>query len=57
MSKSWVLNVQEDSNGDCFLVFNEEMFEQSGFKIGDVLSWVNNKDGSFTLTKKETPSK
>ena len=57
MSKSWVLNVQEDSNGDCFLVFNEEILEQSGFKIGDVLSWENNKDGSFTLTKKETPSK
>jgi hypothetical protein len=29
------------------------MLEASGFKLGDELDWIDNKDGSWTLTKKK----
>lgn len=51
--KSWVLDVQEDSEGELFIQLTEEMLEASGFKIGDTFDWKDNSDGSFTLIKKE----
>jgi hypothetical protein len=51
-NKSWVLDVQE-KDGEFFIEFTQEMLEGSGFKIGDELDWKDNKDGSFTLTKKQ----
>lgn len=53
MNKSWILEVEQAPDGDYFIQLNEEILEESGFKIGDVLDWKDNKDGSFTLTKKE----
>lgn len=53
MNKSWVLDVHESEDGDKYIVFTEEMLEASGFKIGDELDWIDNHDGSWTLTKKQ----
>jgi hypothetical protein len=53
MSKSWVLDVKQYEDGDFYIEFTDEMLEGSGFKIGDELDWIDNKDGSFTLTKKK----
>ena len=50
--KSWILNVKEDSNtGEYYIEIPQEILEESGFKIGDDLHWIDNRDGSFTLMK------
>ena len=33
------------------LTFPDEMLEELGWKEGDVLEWIDNKDGSFSLRK------
>ena len=40
-----------DDNG--ILTFPDELLEKTGWKEGDVLEWIPNNDGSFTLVKKE----
>jgi|TARA_R100000027_G_C2183638_1_gene74722 bifunctional DNA-binding transcriptional regulator/antitoxin component of YhaV-PrlF toxin-antitoxin module len=40
-----------DENGT--LTFPKELLEKTGWKEGDVLEWIPNDDGSFTLEKKE----
>ena len=53
--KSWTIELQDDpETGDCILEFPPDMLEETGWKEGDVLEWNDNKDGSFTMTKKET---
>ena len=36
---------------DGVLTFPEELLEATGWKEGDVLEWIDNKDGSFSLVK------
>ena len=53
--KSWTIELQDDpETGDCILEFPPDMLEETGWKEGDVLEWHDNKDGSYTMTKKET---
>ena len=53
--KSWVIEVQEDMDtGDCIIEFPPDMLEETGWKEGDVLEWHDNKDGSYTMIKKQT---
>ena len=40
-----------DENG--ILTFPDELMEEIGWKEGDVLEWIPNDDGSFTLVKTE----
>lgn len=40
-----------DENG--VLTFPDEMIETLEWKEGDVLQWIDNSDGSWTLKKKE----
>ena len=40
-----------DENG--ILTFPDELMEEIGWKEGDVLEWIPNDDGSFTLVKIE----
>lgn len=52
--KRWILDVKEDpETGDAILEFPPDLLEETGWKEGDDLIWTDNKDGSFTLTKKE----
>jgi hypothetical protein len=52
--KTWTLEVKEDpENGDCILEFPEDLMEEAGWKEGDELDWIDNKNGSYTLKKKE----
>ena len=53
MNKSWVVDVQENEDGELFIELNDEILEGSGFKVGDDVVWEDNKDGSFTLKKSE----
>jgi len=38
---------------DGVITFPPEMIEELGWKEGDVLKWIDNKDGSFTLKKND----
>ena len=38
-------------NDDGVLTFSDELLEATGWKEGDVLHWIDNKDGSFSLVK------
>jgi bifunctional DNA-binding transcriptional regulator/antitoxin component of YhaV-PrlF toxin-antitoxin module len=38
---------------DGILTFPDELIEKLGWKEGDVLEWIDNKDGSFLLKKDE----
>ena len=48
----YTLTVQKDPESeDLILEFPDSLMETTGWKIGDVLEWVDNKDGSWTLRK------
>jgi len=49
--KSWILDVKQTEDGDYILEFNDEILAETGWKEGDVLKWVDNGDGSWTLKK------
>lgn len=38
---------------DGVLTFPDEMMEKLGWKEGDTLEWIDNKDGSWSLVKCE----
>lgn len=51
MTKTWTLDVQQHEDGEHFIEFPEEVLAEVGWKEGDVLKWLNNGDGSWTLKK------
>lgn len=51
MSK-YTVKLEEGENGDLILPFSDELLKEMGWKEGDTLEWKDNKDGSYTLTKK-----
>ena len=54
---NWTLTVQEDpETGDQILEFPDDLMESAGWKEGDVLEWIDNKNGSWTLRKKDGTS-
>jgi hypothetical protein len=53
-TNQWILDVQEDpATEELFLQFPPDMLEVTGWQEGDVLEWHDNKDGSWTLKKKQ----
>ena len=49
---SWTLKVEQDpENGDLILPFNDEILEAVGWKEGDIIQWISNDDGSWTMRK------
>jgi NTP pyrophosphatase (non-canonical NTP hydrolase) len=52
-NKSWTLDIEEDpENGDAILNLPPDLLDAVGWVEGDVLDWEDNKDGTWTLTKK-----
>lgn len=54
-NKTWTLNVEENEEGDQFIVLPDEIIQQLDLKEGDTMQWIDNKDGSWSLVKKEIP--
>jgi hypothetical protein len=46
-----IMNTTLTIDNDGILTFPPEFLEQVGWKEGDVLQWIDNHDGSWTLTK------
>jgi hypothetical protein len=54
MNKRWIVSLKKDSETeDLILPLNDNILQEVGWKIGDVIEWVDNKDGSWTMKKKE----
>lgn len=54
---SWTLKLEEDSEtGDLLLPLTDEILESAGWKEGDTLEWIDNKDGTWTLRKTDATS-
>ena len=54
-NKTWTINVEEDpETGELILPLNDEILEETGWKTGDSIDWIDNKDGSWTMKKIET---
>jgi hypothetical protein len=52
--KSWTVTLEEDpETGDLMLPFTDEILEEIGWKEGDVIEWIDNKNGSYSLVKKD----
>jgi len=57
-NKSWTVTLEEDlETGDLVLPFTQEILTELGWKEGDLLEWVDNKDGSWSLVKKKDKKK
>ena len=49
---TFTLKVQEDKKTkNLFIKLPLKIMKVMGWRIGDNLEWIKNKDGSFTLTK------
>ena len=52
-NKSWTVTLDEDPNtGDLIMPLPQEILDLQGWKEGDVLEWTDNKDGSWSLSRK-----
>jgi len=55
MSKptQWTITLEEadDGSGDLVMPLSEDLLEGAGWKEGDTLEWIDNKDGTWTLRK------
>ena len=45
----WIIPVDDDYN----ITFPEDLLEQTGWKEGDTLQWIDQGDGSFKMIKKD----
>lgn len=53
--KTWTVPIEEDpETGDGLITFPPDFLSISGWQEGDVISWKDNGDGSWTLEKKST---
>lgn len=51
------LNIIEDpQSGDLLLDLTNELCEEMGWTVGDTLEWIDNKNGSWSLKKKDAPT-
>lgn len=50
--QSWTLPVECDGD-DCVVTFPDEFLEKAGWKVGDILQWIDNGDGTFSLIKSD----
>jgi hypothetical protein len=53
-NNQWIITVQESGETkELYLEFPPDAINQVGWDAGDTIVWEDNKDGSYTLTKKE----
>ena len=55
--KTWSVRVVEDPDnpGELVLDLGQEICDQLDWRAGDLVEWLDNKDGSWTLEKIPTP--
>ena len=53
MNSTVVTLVKDPETGDLILPLDDEIFSETGWEIGDTLEWIDQKNGSWVLRKKE----
>jgi hypothetical protein len=54
-NRTWTITLEEDSEtGDLILPLNDDILAETGWKTGDSINWIDNKDGSWTMKKIES---
>jgi hypothetical protein len=54
MTTSWSITIEEDpETGDLILPLPQDLLDLQGWTEGDILEWVDNKNGSWSLVKSE----
>lgn len=48
-----IITLEKDENGDLILPLSDELCKEVGWKVGDVIEWIDNGDGSWTMKKLE----
>ena len=48
-----IVTLEKDENGELILPLGDELMDELGWKIGDTIEWIDNKDGTWTMRKKE----
>jgi hypothetical protein len=56
MKNSYTLEIKEE-NGYQYIELPNSLIKKMGWKIGDMIDWHDNKDGTWSLLKIATPSK
>lgn len=52
MNNKYTIVLEEDpETGDLILPLTDEILAEVGWKIGDTLKWIDNKNGSWTIRK------
>lgn len=51
--KSYSITLQETEAGELYLPLPDEVLKELGWSEGTQIDWVDNKDGSWTLKKRE----
>lgn len=36
---SYIIEIEENNNGDCYITFPDELVEELGWQDGDILDW------------------
>ena len=56
MNDKWTITLEDadDGSGDLVLPLPDDLMEGAGWKEGDTLEWIDNKNGTWTLRKKES---
>ena len=54
-TKQWIKPIVEDPDhpGELLLDLGNDVCQDLGWKEGDTLEWLDNKDGTWTLRKKK----
>ena len=52
MSSKWTVTIEQDGE-DFYLPLSDEMLNQLGWTEKTTIYWIDNKDGTYTLTDKE----
>ena len=47
-----IITLESDDEGNLVLPLSEDILKEVGWKTGDVIDWIDNKDGSWTMKKK-----
>jgi len=52
--KTHTITLEEDPDtGDLVLPFTDEILQEAGWKEGDTIEWIDNKNGSWSLVKQQ----
>lgn len=53
LGRSFVVDVEEDDEGNCFIQLPNAVVDQLGWVQETKLEWIDNKDGSYTLVRSD----